>query len=125
MTLPYDPNGYAVDEQTGEIHRRWAKHARGLRRTTAHGLYAVLLDLAPRVCVECWPPETPARRTKTRRDVIDGALSSVAARHETADAQAEIADRLAEARDDYAASIGLPPLSITASIDLTDTEDGS
>ena len=99
MTLPYDPNGYAVDEQTGEIHRRWAKHARGLRRTTSHGLYTVLGDLAPRVCVECWPPvrKTPSRPRRP--------------------------DTLSE---DVAPYDAAEPLTVTSeSIDLTDTEDGS
>ena len=96
MTLPYDPNGYAVDEQTGEVHRRWAEHARGLRRTTSHGLYAVLGDLAPKACPGCWPPARKAPSRPRRR----------------ADAPPE--DVVPE------------PLTVTSeSIDLTDTEDGS
>lgn len=64
--IPHDPNGYAVNERTGEIHRRYADHAKGLRRTTAAGLYGVLGDNAPAPCETCWPPVKPKRPKPTR-----------------------------------------------------------
>lgn len=68
MTVPHDLYGYAIDEQTGEVHRRYADHAKGLRRTTNLGVYAVLGDKAPVICPECWPPEKKRAAPKRTRE---------------------------------------------------------
>lgn len=66
--IPLEPNGYAINEATGEVHKRHAAHALGLRRTTTSGLYAVLGDTEPKACVECWPK--PKRATKARFEIV-------------------------------------------------------
>jgi hypothetical protein len=56
MKLPDSPRGFAVNVQTGTIHERHAKHARGLRRTTAAGVAALLGRKRSQLCKECFPP---------------------------------------------------------------------
>lgn len=71
--IPLEPNGYAINEATGEVHKRHAPHALGLRRTTTSGLYAVLGDTEPKACVECWPkPKRPTKTSTWGQDVAKG-----------------------------------------------------
>lgn len=67
MALPNEPGGFAVNLSTGEVHKRHAQHALGLRRTTALGVLALLQDLEPVQCETCFgPPAKPTRATRTR-----------------------------------------------------------
>ena len=67
MTLPRDPTGYAVEESTGIVHKRYADHARGIRRTTEAGVFAILAHVERRPCPECWPRAKPARPVRSRK----------------------------------------------------------
>jgi hypothetical protein len=67
MALPNEPNGFAVDVPTREIHKRHARHAASFRRTTPGGLEGLLHGREPVLCKECFPPPPKAeRKTQTR-----------------------------------------------------------
>lgn len=59
--LPYDPQGYAVNAETGTVHTRYAgEHAGTTRRTrTAAGVDSILQGKSPKVCRTCYPPDAP------------------------------------------------------------------
>lgn len=62
-----DERGFAVNVRTGEYHKKYAVHARGLRRTTPQGLVALLLDgTDPVACRECFPEPVEAPKRKSR-----------------------------------------------------------
>jgi hypothetical protein len=66
MTLPNEPAGFAVNVYTRVIHKRHARHAMDLRRTTNGGLSAVLHGQEPVLCEECFPPVKPERKSAKR-----------------------------------------------------------
>lgn len=67
MALPNEPHGFAVNVYTREIHKRHARHAASLRRTTPGGLAGVLHGQDPVLCEECFgPTPKPERKSRTR-----------------------------------------------------------
>lgn len=57
--LPADPVGYAVEPETGIVHRRYAAHAVGYPRTRlASGVWAIV-GRDPIPCPECFGPAAP------------------------------------------------------------------
>lgn len=54
--IPTADEGYAVVASTGAVHRRYATHAPGARRTrTLAGVGVLLNGSEPQVCRRCWP----------------------------------------------------------------------
>jgi hypothetical protein len=56
--IPQSREGYALDQQGRIVHRRWARHARGLPRVRGMREIAAWLGLDPSICIEgdCFPP---------------------------------------------------------------------
>ncbi len=57
--LPNEPHGFAVDLKAGVVHKRYASHATGMRRTTARGVENMLA--VPQLCEDCFPQPKPVR----------------------------------------------------------------
>lgn len=66
MSLPNEPQGFAVNVFTREIHKRHARHALDLRRTTPGGLAGILHGQDPVLCEECFGAPKPERKAPTR-----------------------------------------------------------
>lgn len=61
MKIPTSEHGYTVDPE-GSVHKRYADHARGNRRTrTAEGAHA-LAHGKPTLCRDCFPVQKRAKR---------------------------------------------------------------
>lgn len=63
--IPIDPNGYAVNQDSGTIHTRYpgAHAGQHYRTRTPKGVESLLDGRTPKVCATCYPspryPEPP------------------------------------------------------------------
>jgi hypothetical protein len=80
MKIPIDPIGYAVNENTGTIHTRYADHGNGTRTRTVKGVETLLNGKKGTACKLCYPSphyDTPAPSSEPpKRRVPDAAAVS-------------------------------------------------
>jgi hypothetical protein len=65
-----DETGFAVNVRTGEYHKKYAIHARGLRRTTPTGLVSLLDGREGVACTECFPAPVKAAPKRKHRATV-------------------------------------------------------
>jgi hypothetical protein len=68
--VPLDPDGYAVNAETGTIHTRYASHGNGTRTRTEKGVMTLLNGQDGKPCQICYPSPRytePPRPPQQRR----------------------------------------------------------
>jgi hypothetical protein len=68
--IPHAAEGYAVEQATPGVHRRYAGHAPdGARKTrTRRGLEALLAGRRGEPCIECFPAPLPVEPVEVRAE---------------------------------------------------------